>query len=488
MSVSDTIRAWRLDPVKFVRDNFKIEPDAWQAEALTALRPTGVTRLCLKACAGPGKTAMLAWVGWWFLGCFGDVGCHPKGAAVAITADNLGDNLWPELSKWRSRSPYLMAAFDWQKTRVFAKDHPDTWFLSARSFSKTANETEQGSTLSGLHSEYPFVLLDETGGMSPAIGRAAEQAMGNCRAGLIIQAGNPISKSGLLYETSVSNRKDWAVVTITADPDDPKRTPRVDKAWAQKQIDQHGRDNPWVQAYILGLFPATAFNALLGSDQVEACLGRVLAVDSYNFSARVMGIDAARFGDDRWSVCRRQGKMWHPPKVLSGVRTEEVAAVAMKEYLEFHADAVFVDGTGGYGGGLVDALRLVNVPVIEIQFAGKALDPRYANCRAEMWFEMAKDVKAGCSLPQMAELVRELTAPTYVFTGGKFQLEAKEQIKARLGYSPDIADGFALTYAQPVIPRDFGTSHLGLSMPSAAAMAAIDQMAGTGQGIGQAET
>ena len=481
------IQTWRNDPALFVRENFQVDPDAWQLDALASLKGTGVNRLCLKACAGPGKTAVLAWIGWWFMGCFGDVGCHPKGAAVAVTADNLRDNLWPELSKWRTRSPFLTAAFEWQKERIFAKDHPETWFLSARSFSKTANETEQGSTLSGLHSEYPFVLLDETGGMSPAIGRAAEQAMGNCRAGLIAQAGNPISKAGLLYESANAGRKDWSVITITADPDDPKRTPRVSKTWAQEQIDKHGRDNPWVMAYILGLFPPSSFNSLLGSDDVEKCMGRGLAPDSYNFAAKVMGIDAARFGDDRWSICRRQGKMWFPPKALSGVRTEEVAAVAMKEYLEFQADAVFVDGTGGYGAGLIDALRLANVPVIEVQFGGNAMDNRYANIRAEMWFEMSKEVKGGAALPNLPELVKELTAPTYMFTGGKFQLEAKEQIKSRLGFSPDIADGYALTFAQPVIPRNFGTSALGIAMPSAGAMAAIDAMAGMQQGIGQAE-
>ena len=45
-------------------------------------------RISLKACAGPGKTAVLAWCASWFLSTQGDRGEHPKAAAVSITLDN----------------------------------------------------------------------------------------------------------------------------------------------------------------------------------------------------------------------------------------------------------------------------------------------------------------------------------------------------------------------------------------------------------------
>jgi hypothetical protein len=52
------------------------------------------------------------------------------------------------------------------------------------------------------------------------------------------------------------------------------------------------------------------------------------------------------------------------------------------------------------------------------------------------------------------ELVRELSAPMYEFdrTRGVFKLEPKEDIKERIGVSPDLADGLCLTFAQPVAP------------------------------------
>jgi hypothetical protein len=43
-----------------------------------------------------------------------------------------------------------------------------------------------------------------------------------------------------------------------------------------------------------------------------------------------------------------------------------------------------------------------------------------------------------------------LSQTTYSFRGDRLLLEPKEQVKSRLGYSPDDADAFVLTFAQPV--------------------------------------
>jgi hypothetical protein len=51
---------------------------------------------------------------------------------------------------------------------------------------------------------------------------------------------------------------------------------------------------------------------------------------------------------------------------------------------------------------------------------------------------------------QMPELLAALSQTTYAFRGDRLPLEPKEQVKARLGYSPDDAHAFALTFAQPV--------------------------------------
>lgn len=452
-----TILRWRESTRAFAYDNFKFEPDAWQADVFNAFDDPTKPRISMQACAGPGKTAVETVCGWKFLACYGDKGEHPKGAAVAVTWDNLRDNLWPEFSKWQQRSEYLSAAFTWTKERIFANDHPETWFLSARSWPKSASPDEQGKTLSGLHSKYVLALVDESGAIPTTVLRAAEQALStNPAFGKIIQAGNPISLDGMLYAAATQLAHLWHVIRITGDPDDPKRSPRIDLEWARAQIHAYGRDNPWVMSYILGLFPPASLNALLGPDEVQAAMARRLDAAVYNWAQRRLGIDVARYGDDRTVIFPRQGLQAFAPHVMRHARgssvSTDIATAVLAKRAEQGGDAVMVmDATGGWAAGAADVLkasgtRPVDRPV-EVQFHAPGFNEKYRNRRAEMWFAMAEWVKKGGALPNQPELVAELSTPTYLFLNGKFQLEPKEQVKERLGRSPDLADALALTFA-----------------------------------------
>jgi len=457
---STRIREWRLDPIKFVRDVFHAEPDAWQVDVLQLLGKPGRKRIAMKACAGPGKTAVLAWAGWHRLACFAAKNEHPKGAAVSITGDNLRDNLWAEMARWQNESPFLLAAFQWQKERIFAKDHPETWFLAAKGWAKSADQETIGRTLSGQHARYPFYLIDESGDIPPNMIRSAEQGLTSCEDGLIITAGNTTSQTGLLYEVTTRARDQWKVISITADPDDPKRTPRVDIEWARQQIQLYGRDNPWVMAFILGQFPPGSINALLSSDEVERAMNIRPKPESYEWSQKRLGIDVARFGDDRTVIFPRQGLVSFIPQEMRHARgssvSVDIANRVMAKKMEWGAEMEFFDDTVGWAHGAIDVMRAAGHSPVAVAFDRPANDPRYANKRAECWMLMADWIKGGGCLPDVSGLLHELISPTYFFNGGKFQLEAKDQIKKRLGKSPDLADALALTFALPDMPGDMG--------------------------------
>jgi len=451
----EKLKSWKNNTAKFAWDNFNFKPDKWQAEAFRAWDDDTCRRIALQACAGPGKTAVEAICGWQALSCHGGIGQHPKGAAISITKDNLDDNLWPELSKWQQRSEYLRAAFTWTKTRIFANDHPETWFLSARSWPKTANEEEQGRTLSGLHSEFVFYLIDESGDIPVSVLKSAEQGLSNCRWGKILQSGNPTSRDGMLYAAATTLADKWRAISITGDPDDPDRSPRIDLEWAKSQIQQYGREDPWVMAYILGQFPLQAINALLSPDDVDAAMRRTIAEDEFSFSEKRIGVDCARFGDDRNVIARRQGLQSFPPDVFRNARSEEIAArVAAVDTNWQGADAIFIDTTGGYGSGPEDALRLAKYRPIPVNFSSAAANPAYFNKRSEILCELAEWIKRGGVLYNSPQLKKELTALTYFFQNGKKRVVEKEQIKALIKCSPDECDGLATTFAVPDKPRE----------------------------------
>ena len=448
---------WRASPPLMVRELFSAEPDRWQLEALEAFASPDPKkkRIAMKACAGPGKSTVEAWCAWNFLLCYHEKDHHPNALAISITGENLRDNLWKELAVWRGRSQLLQRAFEQTTERIFQRSFPQTWWLSARSFPKTADAEVLGRTLSGLHAKYMAYFVDETGDMPPAVLRAAEQGLGGAEGtwAKILQAGNTTSQLGALYAAANVQRHLWHVITITADPDDPARTPRVSLEWAREQIALYGRDNPWVMAFILGQFPPTAINALLGVDDMERAMRRGLKPGDYEHVQKRIGVDVARFGDDRTVFFPRQGLRALNPKVLRHQNGPQIAAALAVSKSRFGSELELIDDTGGWAASAIDAAQLAGLEIMPVNVSLPATDVRYFNLRSEINFLAAEWVKSGGALPPgFPELVREACAVTYYFDKGKLRVTEKAQIKAQLGVSPDLWDAFCLTFALPDMP------------------------------------
>lgn len=456
---SDRLRIWREKPYAMVEDLFGVKPDPWQMEALEAF--PHCSRLAMRACAGPGKTATLAWLGWNFL----LTRPHPYIACTSITGDNLRANLWTELSRWHNKSPLLQATFTKTGDRIYANGHEATWKLEARRWAKDANATQIGNALAGVHADYVMWLLDESGDYPDAIMPTCEAIFaGSPKEAHIVQAGNPTRRGGPLFKASNDQTGMWKVIRITADPDDPSRTPRVSVEHARSMIRQYGRENPWIQVKIFGEFPNADFNALIGPEEVEAAFDRKQTDnDAY---ARVLGVDVARHGDDCSVIFPRHGFQAFEPIRYRNLNSIQGAGAVMREWRKFNADAAFIDNTGGFGAGWCDQLVRMGRSPIGVNFASEAHQKtRYFNKRAEMYFDAVDWIKSGGALHRNDELLASLTQTTYTFKGDRLLLEPKEDVKLKLGYSPDVADAFVLTFAEDVESKpwiwddeDVGTS------------------------------
>jgi len=435
---------WRLHPDIFVREVFKVTPDPWQDEILKAF--PSKQRIAMKASKGVGKSTLEAWLAWNFL----VTRPHPKIAATSISGDNLRDGLWSEMAKWRNESELIKNTFVWQKERIFAKDYPETWWMSARQWSKSADPQTVGNTLAGLHADYIMFIIDEAGGFPDAIMASAEAALSSCKEGHIIQAGNPTHLEGPLYRACTTERNLWHVVEISSDPENPLRSPRVSIEWAKEQIAKYGRDNPWVLVNVFGQFPPSSFNALIGPDEIQAAINRRYREIEFSSFPRILGIDCARFGDDSSIVFPRQGLQAFNPAQYRNIDGTTGAEIVLRKWNDWDADAAFIDNTGGFGASWIDNLRRLGKDPIGVHFSQESLDPQYANKRAEMAFKLVEWIKAGGALPDIPELTKALAQITYTFKGEKLIIEPKQDLKERLGFSPDHMDALMLTFALPV--------------------------------------
>lgn len=200
-------------------------------------------------------------------------------------------------------------------------------------------------------------------------------------------------------------------------------------------------------------FNASADDVLLSMNDVETACARHYNEGHFGHAAKVLGVDVARQGDDASVIIRRQGIASWSPIEMHGKDAMQVADRVAYEINEWQPDAVFIDGTGGYGAGVIDRLRQLRHPVTEVQFAAEPNDRRFLNKRAEMWWAMAEWVKQGGALAPHARMKQDLCAPTYGYnSANRLLLESKDHIKARGLPSPDFADALAVTFASPVAP------------------------------------
>lgn len=454
----EKLAIWRAKPDVFVEECFGVVPDIWQRDVLQAFPHN--PRMAMKASKGVGKTALLAWLCWNFL----LTRQSPMIAATSITADTLADTLWAEMARWHDKSPMLKEMFTWTKTRIFNKNkqHSEFWFMTARPWSRSADATQQANTLAGLHADYIMFVLDESGGIPDAVMAAAEAALSSCIEGHIVQAGNPTHLEGPLYRACTSERRLWHVTEISSDPDDPKRSKRVSEQWAREQIEKYGRDNPWVLVNVFGQFPPASMNALIGPEEVGESMKRFYRPQEYSSSARILGADVAREGGDASVIFPRQGLQAFMPMKFRNIDGNQGANLVARKWMEWEADACFVDNTGGFGASWLDNLRRLGYSPIGVHFSEKASDPQYFNKRTEMMFECVQWIKNGGALPNVPELMAALTQTTYTFKGDKLIIEPKEGIKEKLGYSPDDMDALILTFASPVMKntmKDINSRH-----------------------------
>lgn len=314
------------------------------------------------------------------------------------------------------------------RVRLFGADNPDS--------------------LRGLYLD--GVVLDEVAQMKPEVWGEIVQPTLADRRGWALFIGTPkgINLFSDVYFSAQANDDWYAGLWGVYDTD----------ALAPEEIEaqrQSMTEMQFAQEFLCD-FGASSDNVLIPFTAATEACARVITPDQIAHAPRIVGVDVARQGGDRTVIFKRQGLQAFTPKVMIGADAMAVAAAVLQVIRDWEPDAVFIDGSGGYGAGVIDRLRQLNENPIEIQFGGKPLDGRMANKRTEMWWNMAEWVKGSGALPRgVPALLTDLCAPTYDYanSANKIALESKDKIRSRINVSPDMGDALALTFAYPVAPR-----------------------------------
>jgi hypothetical protein len=171
-----------------------------------------------------------------------------------------------------------------------------------------------------------------------------------------------------------------------------------------------------------------------------------------------LGVDVARGGGDRTILAPKHGDWFGEFDGIPGVECRsgrEVAAAVVAMTSRVATEVKVGIDVIGVGASPFDLLVDAGAAVTGINFgAGTELKDRsgrypLANVRAAVYwgFREALDPEySRIAMPPDKALRREMLAAKWRLRSGKIQIEAKDDIKARLGRSPDLADAYVLAW------------------------------------------
>ena len=238
----------------------------------------------------------------------------------------------------------------------------------------------------------------------------------------------------------------------------------------------------------LGIAPSGGLgDTLISGGRYDAALQRHVEPDDASVQRAQLGVDCGRYGDDAGTVYSLHARNLRFEAAIQGgmdesalTRTDEYVQAVRGSLQRLHAAGatavtIRVDGSGGYGGGIVDALRKAEdiralfpggYVVHEVQFgASPSDDEQYRDLVTEM-YALADEVLSAVRIDRPGMLLRrDLTDRKFTYVTVRDRdvkkLEKKSDFKKRhKGQSPDDGDGAVLALAPERLFQPFDTSIL----------------------------
>lgn len=460
LELATDIGSYTHDPVGFMRYVFPWEseklpapgPRTWQSNINELAREhfgNPETRfqplqIAVASGHGIGKSAEIGMLIDWAMSTCEDC----KVVVTAGTGTQLATKTAPEVQKW-FRLGLNVHWWDINATSIRVKDpgHQAQWRADFITWSVQKTEG-----FAGLHNHGKriVIIFDEASSIDDIIWEVAEGVLSDEGTEIIwIAFGNPTRNSGEFYK-AITGANRWRKFQI-----DSRTVEGTNKALLDAQIKEWGEDSDRARVRIRGEFPRGGSTQFITGEIVA--LARKRTVEGYESMPVILGVDVARFGDDRSIICKRQGRKSEFVGKFYGVDTQTLGGKVQECIDAEKPDAVVIDGDG-IGGAVYDYLKARGydrkTALVEFHGGAAPSDPhKYLNKRAEMWGEM-RDWLDGGQIPDEAEIETDLTGPDYGYhpTKGCLVLEKKDEMKARGVDSPDLGDALAMTFAIKVAP------------------------------------
>jgi len=438
----------------FIRECFlwnpakKIQPARYQLLAAEGLQKE--KRAAIRTLHGAGKTAFAAWAIWWFI-LTRDRRKDWKVITTASAWRQLTKYLWPEIHKWHK-------LIDWKKIGIrplIRNKHLLDLTVKLETGQASAVASDNHDYIEGAHADSILYVFDEAKAIPDDIFDAAEGAFSTAGAdtfgeAFILAISTPGEPFGRFYDlhTKRSQYSDWWVHHIKLD--EVVEENRVSMQWVQSRKEQWGEGSVLFQNRVLGEFAQQEEDSMIPLKYIDAAVARWKDTKARpSLLTDQLGLDVARFGDDKTVFAFRSGWVIKDLEKYQGLDTMQTVGKAMGFSNRNKSMKIKVDVIG-IGAGVFDRLKEQGRKVVAFNAAGKTdrLDKSkefgFVNIRSAAWWnlrELLMEEDSKIALPDDPGLIGDLSAPKWkVTSSGKIQVESKEEIKKRIGKSTDEGD------------------------------------------------
>lgn len=486
------MNSWRADWNRFVRDALGVTLDREQQEILSSVQFNPRTSVASGTARGKDFVAACAAVSFLYLtprwNTRKELIENTKVALTAPTDRQVRNIMMPEVTRLYNRAKQRGIQLPGRLTQSDIRTEYSEWFLTGFKADEHNHEA-----WSGFHAVHTMFIITEASGIGDDTFSAIEgNLQGDSRILLVFNPNTPV---GYAARSQRSDR--WAkfrLNSLTAPNVVQKRLVfpgQVDYEWVldkvqqwcmpitpeerTEELDDFEFEGKWYRPEdlfrkkVLGKFPKVADDVLIPQQWIEAAQERWISANGHepvNDEYRILGVDVAGMGRDSTVFCERKGR-WVAQMTArnSGGQADHMAVAGeIKSRRGFHPHMIVSIDTIGEGAGVysrcieIDDRRYIisckyseGAKQFERDLSDITGQYRFVNMRAYLfwcvrdWLNPKNDT--GAMLPPDQRLLEEATEIRWSFrSDGRIIIEPKDDIKTRLGRSPDRFDALANTF------------------------------------------
>ncbi|TVZ01261.1 hypothetical protein EAS64_33830 [Trebonia kvetii] len=450
----------------------------WSKQREIAYSVVNNKRTAVHSAHGIGKSYLAATLAAWW------VDTHPADETMVVTTapslDQVHAVLWEEIRGLHDKAGLKGVV---QRT--------DRWVVDGRLVGMGRKPPDYSeSAFSGIHRRYVLVLLDEACGIPAWLWTAVETITtgDDCR---ILAIGNPDDPQSRFryvcqgmpgwesFKISVFDSPNFTDEDIPANYREVFSKVLTTQQWAKDMAGAWGMDNPLYVAKVLGEFPTDNPWSVVRMSDVSSCRIAAPRLDSERMPVE-LGVDVGG-GLDETVIRERRGMVAGREWRELSDQPETISRLILGAIKQTGATAVKIDSIG-VGAGVVGEMKNLkaagvhNAKIYGVNVAEKAHDPnKYFNLRSQIWWDLGRlqsqerewDLSrmdnADSTVAQLLEVHYEHDLK------GRVKVEPKDEVRKRIGRSPDNADALLLAY---YVPKSGATDWFDAAMNPGAAMPA----------------